>query len=45
MDFLLDYLSDISTIIDCYSAYKMYCGDEFDTMHVVCTGLLCVACI
>ena len=23
----------------------MFCGNGFDTMHVVCTDLLCVACI
>ena len=23
----------------------MFCSDGFDTMHVVCTDLLCVACI
>ena len=23
----------------------MFCSNGFDTMHVVCTGLLCVVCI
>ena len=23
----------------------MFCSDVFDTMHVLCTDLLCVACI
>ena len=23
----------------------MFCSNGFDTMHVVCTDLLCVACI
>ena len=23
----------------------MFCSDGFDTMHVVCTDVMCVACI
>ena len=27
------------------SSRRMFCGNGFDTMHVVCTVFLCVACI
>ena len=27
------------------SGQRMFCSDGFDTMHLVCTDLLCVACI
>ena len=27
------------------SSRRMFCRNGFDTMHVVCTDLLCVACI
>ena len=27
------------------SSRRMFCSNGFDTVHVVCTGLLCVACI
>ena len=27
------------------SSQRMFCSDGFDTMHTVCTDLLCVACI
>ena len=27
------------------SSQRMFCSDEFVTMHVVCTDLLCVVCI
>ena len=27
------------------SRWQMFCSNGFDTMHVVCTDLLCVVCI
>ena len=27
------------------SSMRMFCGNGFDTMHVVCTDLVCVVCI
>ena len=27
------------------SSRRMFCGNGFDTMHVVCTDLQCVVCI
>ena len=27
------------------SSRRMFCSNGFDTMHVVCTDLMCVACI
>ena len=27
------------------SSRRMFCSNGFDTMHVVCTDLLCVVCI
>ena len=28
-----------------YSSRRIFCSDGFDTTHVVCTDVLCVACI